>query len=213
MTLGSTIPGSEQSSAPLAREACFPLGRAGKLAEDSPGVTVNTVAPGFIATEMVDAMSEKAIARAKAQIPVGRFERPDEVARAVHFLASDHAASFITGPLILLTVAMTCSGTGLAVTASRGAYHSERSRIAVWPTSASIEDVLYEDGATQGAPVIGAANASWGHDRYSRPTLGTTKAAGRDHLSGNVAAQRCCGEPPSPGDTAERYTKPLRTRG
>jgi acetoacetyl-CoA reductase/3-oxoacyl-[acyl-carrier protein] reductase len=80
----------------LAREACFQLARAGKLTDDSIGLTVNTVAPGYIATEMLTHIPDKVLDKIKAEIPAGRLGRPDEIARVVHFLASDHS-SFITG--------------------------------------------------------------------------------------------------------------------
>jgi NAD(P)-dependent dehydrogenase (short-subunit alcohol dehydrogenase family) len=80
----------------LAKEACFALARAEKLTEDTPGITVNTVSPGYTMTEMLGTIPEKIIDRLKGQIPVGRLGRPDEIARVVHFLASDYS-SFITG--------------------------------------------------------------------------------------------------------------------
>ncbi len=80
----------------LAREACFQLQRSDKLHDDSIGVTVNAVAPGYVATEMAERIPEKVLDRIKSQIPVGRLGRPDEIARVVHFLASD-SSSFITG--------------------------------------------------------------------------------------------------------------------
>jgi acetoacetyl-CoA reductase/3-oxoacyl-[acyl-carrier protein] reductase len=80
----------------LAKEAAFLLARAGKNTEHGIGLTVNTVTPGFIATEMVDSIPEKVIEKFTSQIPVGRLGRPEEVGRLVHFLAAD-ASSYITG--------------------------------------------------------------------------------------------------------------------
>src|ERR1700722_5906893 len=82
----------------LALEAAHQLKRAGKLEEDGIGVTVNTVAPGFIATEMLEHIPEKVLEGIKAKIPVGRLGRPDEIARVVHFLVGDQS-SFITGAI------------------------------------------------------------------------------------------------------------------
>ena len=71
------------------------LKRAGKLG-DHIGLTVNTVTPGFIATEMLDAVPEKVLERIKESIPLGRLGEPEEVARVVRFLSSDNAG-YITG--------------------------------------------------------------------------------------------------------------------
>ena len=63
------------------------------------GITVNVVAPGYIATDMVMAVPEKVREGIIAQIPIGRLGEPDEIARCVAFLASDDAG-FITGSTI-----------------------------------------------------------------------------------------------------------------
>jgi len=60
------------------------------------GITVNSVAPGYISTEMVQAVPKEALDRVIAKIPIGRLGEPDEIARMVEFLA-DPDSSFITG--------------------------------------------------------------------------------------------------------------------
>jgi len=60
------------------------------------GITVNTISPGYIATEMVMAVPEQIREKIIAQIPVGRLGRPEEIAAAVAYLVSDEAA-FCTG--------------------------------------------------------------------------------------------------------------------
>ena len=62
------------------------------------GITVNSVAPGYISTEMVQAVPKEALDKVIAKIPVGRLGEPDEIARVVEFLA-DPESAFITGQI------------------------------------------------------------------------------------------------------------------
>jgi len=65
------------------------------------GITVNAICPGYIATEMVRAVPAEALAKIVATIPVGRLGEPEDIARAVVFLASDDAG-FITGSTLTI---------------------------------------------------------------------------------------------------------------
>lgn len=69
-------------------------------------ITVNAVAPGFIATDMSAALGEEVIAEVKKQTPLGRLGEPQDVADAVLFLASE-AASFITGHVLVVDGGLT----------------------------------------------------------------------------------------------------------
>ncbi|TVS10164.1 MAG: acetoacetyl-CoA reductase [Wenzhouxiangella sp.] len=60
------------------------------------GVTVNAIAPGYIATSMVEAVPERVLEKIISRIPVGRLGKPEEIARAVAFLVAEDAG-FITG--------------------------------------------------------------------------------------------------------------------
>jgi 3-oxoacyl-[acyl-carrier protein] reductase len=74
------------------------VGMSKSLAQEvaSRGITVNCVAPGFIATAMTDALSEAQKAQIDARIPAGRMGTAEEIAAAVLFLASEEAG-YITG--------------------------------------------------------------------------------------------------------------------
>jgi 3-oxoacyl-[acyl-carrier protein] reductase len=74
------------------------VGMTKSLAQEvaSRGITVNAVAPGFIATPMTDKLSEQQRTKLSEAIPLGRLGQPDDVAAAVAYLASDEAA-WVTG--------------------------------------------------------------------------------------------------------------------
>lgn len=65
------------------------------------GITVNTISPGYVATDMVMAVPADIREKILAEIPMGRFAEPDEVARVVAFLA-DEKNSYITGANIAI---------------------------------------------------------------------------------------------------------------
>lgn len=74
------------------------IGMTKALAQEvaSRGITVNAVAPGFVATAMTEALSEEQKTRLSQAIPLGRLGTPEDVAAAVLYLASDEAA-WVTG--------------------------------------------------------------------------------------------------------------------
>ena len=65
----------------------------------SRGITVNAIAPGFIETEMTEVLSDAVKEASVAQIPLGRFGKPEDIAKTAAFLASDDAG-YITGQVI-----------------------------------------------------------------------------------------------------------------
>ena len=71
----------------------------------SRGITVNVISPGMIDTDMTSALTETGRQAMLGQIPMGRLGTPDEIASAVHFLASDEA-SYITGQVVAVNGGM-----------------------------------------------------------------------------------------------------------
>jgi len=77
------------------------VGMARSLAREygSRGLTFNVIAPGFVETDMTSSLSEAIREKYVGQIPLARFCSPEEVASAVHFIASPEAG-YITGAVI-----------------------------------------------------------------------------------------------------------------
>ena len=85
-----------QTNYSAAKAGIIGFSKALALENASKGITVNVVAPGYTATEMVKAMPEEAQKDLVSKIPVGRLGKPEDLARAVVFLVADES-SFITG--------------------------------------------------------------------------------------------------------------------
>lgn len=82
------------------------LGKAISKELASRNITVNTIAPGYIETDMVEGIQKAAKEKLFNQIPLGRIGKPEEIASAVLYLASDEA-SYITGQTIAIDGGMT----------------------------------------------------------------------------------------------------------
>ena len=89
----------------FAKEAAHALNKAGKLEGNDVAITVNAIAPGFIETDMLASVPEKVLDGIRAQVPLRRLGKPDEVARAVYFLAGDESG-YINGAVIAVNGGM-----------------------------------------------------------------------------------------------------------
>ena len=90
--------GFGQANYAAAKSGMFGLTMSLALETASKGITVNTVTPGFITTDMTAAVPAAAMEKIVARIPVGRLGEPNEVARVVEFLA-DPESGYITGQM------------------------------------------------------------------------------------------------------------------
>ncbi len=90
-------PGQTNYSASKGGQIAFTKALAREVA--ARNITVNAIAPGFVDTEILDAMTPETLAAALKMVPLARKGKPEEIAYAVAFLASDEAA-YITGQIL-----------------------------------------------------------------------------------------------------------------
>lgn len=95
-SLSAVLPPLGQTNYAAAKAGVVAFSRTLAKETARSGITVNSVLPGYIETEALAEMDEEARKEARRGIPMRRFGKPDEVAAAVFFLASDSAA-YITG--------------------------------------------------------------------------------------------------------------------
>ncbi|MGE3619205.1 MAG: 3-oxoacyl-ACP reductase FabG [Acidimicrobiia bacterium] len=98
-SVGAFIGASGQSNYAASKAGLIGLARSIAREYAPRGITANVVAPGPIATDMLDALPEERRAEMAAAVPAGRLGHADEVAAAVRFLSSDRAG-FVTGAVL-----------------------------------------------------------------------------------------------------------------
>ena len=94
-----------QANYAASKSGLFGLTKSLALEYASKGVTVNSITPGFIETAMIMEVPEQIRDKIVKTIPVGRFGKPDEIARGVRFLV-DENAGFITGSVLAINGGM-----------------------------------------------------------------------------------------------------------
>ena len=98
-SVGAWVGAAGQASYAASKTGLLGMARALAREVGPRGVTVNVVAPGVIATELIAAMAPTLQERWVAQVPAGRMGSPDEVASTISFLCSEQAG-FVTGALV-----------------------------------------------------------------------------------------------------------------
>ncbi len=98
-SVGAFIGSAGQANYAAAKAGLVGLGRSMAREVGSRSITVNVVAPGLVGTNMLAALGEERIEEFRSQVPLGRVARPEEIAEAVGFLASE-GAGYVTGAVL-----------------------------------------------------------------------------------------------------------------